>query len=82
MKAIGFVPLDFRESVQRLTTWCRAGCALMREGGRWRLTKPETWRFPHGPAPRPISEEAAQAAVLAGARVERAPDLFEGGPAA
>lgn len=70
------IPLGLPEAVQRILVWCALGCLFVYEAGRWRLEAPASMRFPIGPAPTPIQDRTAQAAVLAGAPVTRAGDLF------
>ncbi|MER2263521.1 hypothetical protein [Methylobacterium oxalidis] len=70
------VSLSLPEPVQWILVWCALGCQFVYEAGRWRLEPPASMRFPTGPAPTPIQDRTAQAAVLAGAPVTRAGDLF------
>lgn len=64
------------EAVQRLLIWSALGCMLVRDGGRWRLQRPAWMTGSRGPAPKPIQDRTAQAAIAAGARVDAPDDLF------
>ncbi|GEP06440.1 hypothetical protein [Methylobacterium oxalidis] len=70
------IPLGLPEPVQRIFVWCALGCHFVYEAGRWRIEPPASMRFPVGTAPTPIQDRTAHAAVLAGAPVTRAGDLF------
>ncbi|TXN38970.1 hypothetical protein FV232_00985 [Methylobacterium sp. WL30] len=63
-------------AVQRLLVWSALGCRLVREAGRWRLEKPADMPRGRGPAPTPIQDRTARAAIAAGAQTGAPADLF------
>lgn len=65
--------LRLPSAVRRIVLWSLIGCTLVREGGRWRLRRPDWMTGTRGPAPKLITDATARAAIEAGARVE-APD--------
>ncbi|MGU3540023.1 hypothetical protein [Methylobacterium sp. A54F] len=73
---IGRISPDLPDAVQRILVWCALGCALSRQGSSWRLTPPDWMRPPRGPAPKPIQDRTAQAAIRAGAVASVPADLF------
>lgn len=67
---------DLPPGVQRIVVWCTRGCVLIRDNGRWLLERPADMTGSRGPAPKVIRDATAQAAIAAGARVGKRPDLF------
>lgn len=73
---IGFASIALGLTRERLAFWLAAGSGLVLSEGVWRLDRPAGVAGNRGPAPAPVPEPLARAAIAGGARVERDADLF------